>query len=417
MCAATLLDNVRTYFNHAAEELALDNGTRSILLNPERVLVVNIPARINGSVQVLRGYRVQHSSVRGPYKGGIRYHPDVDLEEVSALAALMTWKCSLLNVPYGGAKGGISCEPSVMTSGELEAVTRRYVRMLMPNLGPRLDIPAPDVNTDERVMAWMADEASILTGQNMTSIVTGKPLGLGGSLGRRESTGFGVGCVALEALRNLRMEPEKTTVAIQGFGKVGKWAAQKLAEAGCRIVGISDITGGKFKSDGLDLESILEFMDSSPENTLAKYSGPRVEDITNEHLLSLDVDVLIPAALENQITEDVAPRVKAKLVVEGANAPVVPEADAILTAKGTLVIPDILANAGGVVVSYFEWVQNLQGYSWDFAEVNKRLDQMLVNALNEVGTLARTLRINLRKAAYMVAVRRVAEVLWLRNGI
>ncbi|MEW6242953.1 MAG: Glu/Leu/Phe/Val dehydrogenase [Bacillota bacterium] len=417
MCAATLLDNVKMYFNDAAEELNLDNGYRHILMSPERVLIVNIPAKINGIVQLLKGYRVQHSSVRGPYKGGIRYHPEVDLEEVSALAALMTWKCSLLNIPYGGAKGGISCDPGVMTPDELEAVTRRYVRMLMPNLGPRLDIPAPDVNTDERMMAWMVDEASILNRQNMAPIVTGKPVGLGGSVGRRESTGYGVGCVTLEALKALGKDPKQTTVAIQGFGKVGSWAARRLAKAGCRIVGICDVTGGKFKADGLDLDEVLEFVNSSRENVLGNYSGPGVEDITNEDLFALDVDVLIPAALENQITERVVRGMKARLVVEGANGPVVPEADAALAGKGTVVIPDILANAGGVVVSYFEWVQNLQGYSWDFNEVIKRLDQMLVGALNEVWGLAKILGTNLRKAAYVVAIRRVAEVLRLRNGI
>ncbi|MEW6522240.1 MAG: Glu/Leu/Phe/Val dehydrogenase [Bacillota bacterium] len=417
MSAPTLLAGVRTYFDQAAERLGLDEDHRERLFHPERCLVVSIPVRVNGKCQVFKGYRVQHSSIRGPYKGGIRYHPDVDMDEVAALAALMTWKCALLDIPYGGAKGAIACDPSHMSSDALESVTRKYVRMLKPNIGPMVDIPAPDVNTDERTMAWFVDEASALAGYNVLATVTGKPLLLGGSLGRREATGYGLAYVTLEALNLLGRDPAQCTVAVQGFGKVGSWAASRLQEAGCRIVAVSDVTGGRFCAGGFDVQALMSHLSSSPDRGLSGYSPAGTQEITNEQLLTLDVDVLIPAALENQITPEVARRVKASMVVEGANGPTLPEADDILTSKGVVVLPDILANAGGVCVSYFEWVQNLESLAWKLPEVNQRLNEVMVRALHHVWALAGEYRVNHRTAAYMLAVKRVADVLKMRQNI
>ncbi|MEW6522886.1 MAG: Glu/Leu/Phe/Val dehydrogenase [Bacillota bacterium] len=415
MNATSLLDHVRSYFDDAADLIGLDPGYRQVLFYPERVLAVNIPAKVGGTLQVLRGYRVQHSSVRGPYKGGIRYHPAVEVDEITALAALMTWKCSLLNLPYGGAKGGVACDPALMSLAELELLTRRYVRMLMPNLGPLVDIPAPDVNTNERIMAWIVDEASVLAGYNVPSIVTGKPLTLGGSLGRREATGYGAASLALAALQLLGRDARDTTVAIQGFGKVGSWAARRLAEAGCKVVAVSDVSGGKYRALGLPVAQLAEFTAGPPEQFLHGCRVPGAEDLSNRDLLELDVDVLVPAAMENQITAEVAQNVKAALVVEGANGPTVPAADTILANKGCVVLPDILVNAGGVVVSYFEWVQNLQAISWSLAEIQQRLENVLVNGLHAVWEATQDLGITPRQAAYVLAIRRVDEVLKLRH--
>ncbi len=416
MCATALMESVQGYINDAADELNLSNGYREILSNPERCLIINIPAKVNGKTKVLTGYRVQHSSVRGPYKGGIRYHPDVELGEVSGLAALMTWKCSLLGLPYGGAKGGIACDPSEMSEIELEAVTRKYVRMLMPNIGPNVDIPAPDVNTDERVMAWIMDETSSLCGHNLTAGVTGKPLCLGGSLGRRESTGYGAARVALATLGYIGRDPRECTVAIQGFGKVGTWAARELSRAGCRVAAVCDVTGGKYRADGLDVEELLSYTGSSPGHLLAGYSGPGVQDISNLELLELDVDVLVPAALENAVDIDIAPEIKASLIVEGANGPITPKADALLTERGAIIVPDILANGGGVIVSYLEWVQNMQCIQWGLEEVTNKLDRILSDRLREVWLTAQERGISLRKAAYCLAIGRVVEALQLRNN-
>lgn len=414
--APTILESVDAYFTEAAQAIGLPEEYVEILKAPERLLVVNIPARVGGKMKVLKGYRVQHSSVRGPYKGGIRYHPDVELDEVSALAALMTWKCSLLNIPYGGAKGGIACDPSLMSTRELEALTRRYVRMLMPNIGPHLDIPAPDVNTDERIMAWFVDEASVITGHNIMPIVTGKPLGLGGCLGRRESTGFGVATVTLAALEMMGADPRETTLAVQGFGKVASYAAINLAQAGCKVIGVIDITGGKFKASGLDMEALFSHA-RSKGNALSDYREPGAEDIGNEDLLTLDVDVLVPAAMENQVTEEIAQDVRAKLIVEGANGPVTAAADSILSQRGVIAVPDILANAGGVVVSYFEWVQNLQAYSWCLDEINERRDRLMVDTLREVWSVSKKMGVSLRTAAYCTAIRRVLEALQVRYNV
>lgn len=415
MCAASLLDNVKAYFDEAARVMNLDPGLKKLLAEPERILVVNMPARVGGKLQVFQGYRVQHSSVRGPYKGGLRYHPSVELSEVTALAALMTWKCSLLNIPYGGAKGGITVDPSALSKRELESLTRAYTRALMPNIGPHIDVPAPDVNTDEQTMAWMVDEASSITGQNMFPLVTGKPIGFGGSLGRRESTGYGVAVVTVHALKKMGIDPTKATVAVQGFGKVGSWAALRLAEWGCKIVALSDVSGGKYCKAGLDMAAIQQHIKDSPKHLLEGYSAPGVVDIGNGDLLTLDCDVVIPAAMENQVTLEVAKGMKAKLIVEGANGPVVPDADAVLAQRGIISVPDILANAGGVTVSYFEWVQNLQGLSWPFDEVISKLDKMMVDCLDDVWAASEELGCTLRTAAFVLAIRRVVKTMSLKT--
>ena len=415
MCATSLLDNVKAYFDEAARVMDLDSGLKKVLTEPERVHIVNMPARVAGKLEVFQGYRVQHSNVRGPYKGGVRFHPSVELSEVSALAALMTWKCSLLNIPYGGAKGGITCDPGSMTKRELEALTRAYTRALMPNIGPHIDIPAPDVNTDEQTMAWMVDEASRMTGQNMFPLVTGKPIGLGGSLGRRESTGYGVAAVTVAALKKMGIDPTQASIAVQGFGKVGSWAALRLAGWGCKIVAISDVSGGKYRKEGLDMGAVQEHIRNSKKHLLEGYTAPGVVNISNDQLLTLDCDVLIPAALENQITLEVAKSMKAKLIVEGANGPVVPDADAVLAERGIISVPDILANAGGVTVSYFEWVQNLQGLSWPFDEVINKLDKMMVECLDDVWNASRELGCTLRTAAFVLAIRRVVETMSLKS--
>ena len=415
MCATSLLDNVKAYFDEAARVMDLDSGLKKVLTEPERVHIVNMPARVAGKLEVFQGYRVQHSNVRGPYKGGVRFHPSVELSEISALAALMTWKCSLLNIPYGGAKGGITCDPGSMTKRELEALTRAYTRALMPNIGPHIDIPAPDVNTDEQTMAWMVDEASRMTGQNMFPLVTGKPIGLGGSLGRRESTGYGVAAVTVAALKKMGIDPTQASIAVQGFGKVGSWAALRLAGWGCKIVAISDVSGGKYRKEGLDMGAVQEHIRNSKKHLLEGYTASGVVSISNDQLLTLDCDVLIPAALENQITLEVAKSMKAKLIVEGANGPVVPDADAVLAERGIISVPDILANAGGVTVSYFEWVQNLQGLSWPFDEVINKLDKMMVECLDDVWNASRELGCTLRTAAFVLAIRRVVETMSLKS--
>ena len=397
--------------------MGLDPRVKKILTEPDRTIVVHMPTSVGGKLEVVQGYRVQHSNVRGPYKGGIRFHPDVELTEVTALAALMTWKCSLLNIPYGGAKGGITCDPTVMSNAELEALTRAYTRALYPNIGPQIDVPAPDVNTGEQTMAWIVDEASVIAGQKVLPIVTGKPLTFGGSLGRRESTGYGVAKVAYEALKKMGIDPKTARVAVQGFGKVGSWAAIRLAEWGCKIVALSDISGGKYNKDGLDMVAVQKHVNASKRHLLEGYSAPGVVDVSNDDVLTIDCDVLIPAALENQITLDVAQRLKAKLVVEGANGPVVPDGDAEMAKRGIVSVPDILANAGGVTVSYFEWVQNLQGISWSFDEVISKLDKMMADCLDDVWKTSKELKCTLRTAAFVLAIRRVLDTMALKSDI
>jgi len=400
----------------AFDRLSLDEGLRKIIRQSERELTVSIPlVGDDGEISVYTGYRVQHSSARGPCKGGIRFHPVVDLDEVRSLATLMTLKCAVVNLPFGGAKGGVSVDPRLLSPAELERMTRRYAVMLRPILGTHKDIVAPDVNTDEQIIAWFTDELSVLEGYLMRGIATGKPIGFSGSHGRKEATGRGVAISAIEMLNLLGRNPVKTRDAVQGFGKVGSYAANILAEEyGCKIVAVSDVSGGLYCSNGLDLPAVNNFVCHYPQYFLDEYSsngGGGVERITNEELLALDVDVLILAALENQITAANADQVHARLIVEGANGPTTFAADAVLRERGIPVTPDILANAGGVACSYFEWVQSMQGYFWSKEKVREQLQQAMGQAFGEVWEFAQAQKIDLRSAAYMLAVQRVAEVL------
>jgi glutamate dehydrogenase (NAD(P)+) len=350
---------------------------------------------------------VQHNLSRGPAKGGIRYHPSTDIDEVRALAMWMTWKCALVGIPYGGAKGGVTIDPRRYSRTELERVTRRYASEILPIIGPERDIPAPDVGTDEQTMAWIMDTYSVNKGYTVTGVVTGKPLSVGGSLGRGGATSRGVMFTAFAALREAGVDPRDVTVAVQGFGKVGGLAAQFLHDAGCTVVAVSDVAGGAYCGSGLNPAGMLRAIREDGLDTVAGYPG--TERISNEELLELDVDVLVPAALEGVIHDGNAEQVKARFVVEGANGPTTPDADAILEAKGTLVVPDILANSGGVAVSYFEWVQDLQAYWWSEDEVNDRLKNIMERAYGEVSALAADRGVSLRTAAQMIGVGRVAE--------
>ena len=379
----------------------------------DKEVAVNIPVHMDdGGMKVFKGYRVQHSGVRGPYKGGIRYHPDTDLDEVRALAMWMTWKCAVVNIPFGGAKGGVQCSPKDMSPREIEKMTRRFTWGLSSNIGPDKDIPAPDVYTNPQVMAWIMDTYSILMGHTVSSVVTGKPLELGGSLGRFEATGKGVFITAMEAVKRLGLKPEGLKVAVQGAGNVGGVGAQYFANAGCKVVAISDSKSGVYNPKGLDINAVLACKD--------QYScviGPPVEgeEISNQEILELDCDILSPSALEGVLNEKNAPKVKAKIVAEGANGPTTPEADAILHDKGVFVVPDILCNAGGVTVSYFEWVQNLQNLLWSEDEIGERLSRILTAAFNEVVAIAEEKKVDMRTAALMLGIGRVAQAMKLRG--
>ncbi|MFN2221629.1 MAG: Glu/Leu/Phe/Val family dehydrogenase [Candidatus Promineifilaceae bacterium] len=398
----------------AFERLGLDAGLRSIIRQSERELTVSVPIRRDdGQIVTYTGYRVQHSSARGPCKGGIRFHPEVNLDEVRALALLMTLKCAVSNVPFGGAKGGISVEPASLSETELERLTRRYASMIMPILGGKRDIPAPDVNTNPRTMAWFMDTYSAIQGQLSPEIITGKPIELGGSQGRMEATGRGVAISAIEMLQRLGCDPEQASVAIQGFGNVGTYAAEILhGEYGCKIVALSDVSGGLHNPHGLPLSSIFDFKQNAPGDFLEAYAhNGHVDRISNQELLTLDVDVLIPAAIEDQITARNADRVQAGVIVEGANGPTTFEADTILRERGAHVVPDILANAGGVICSYLEWVQDLQWYFWEIGEIRGRIHKAMANSFEEVWQVAQQQEIDLRSAAYLLAVQRVANAI------
>ena len=411
-----LWGTVLSQLDDVAERLQLDSGIHAMLRQPERELTVSVPVVMDdGRIDVYTGYRIQHSSARGPCKGGIRYHPDVNLSEVRALAALMTWKCAVVNIPYGGAKGGVQCNPSDMSQDELCRMTRRFTAMIMPIIGPRRDIPAPDVNTNPQTMAWITDTVSMLERKTVIDIVTGKPIPLGGSKGRTEATGRGVAMTTRELLKRQGQAPADTTVAVQGYGNVGSHATTILDQMGCKILAVSDVTGGLYRSDGLDISSINRHVTEHPKGLLEGYDAPGVERIDNEELLTSDVDVLIPAALEHQIRVDNAPEIRAKMIVEGANGPTTREADDILTSRGVVVVPDILANAGGVVVSYFEWVQDLQCYFWDEDEVNSNLERIMVRSFNEVWDFSEEKDVPLRLGAYMLAVDRVAGAVQSRG--
>jgi len=411
-----LWGTVLSQLDDVAENLHLDSGIHSILRQPERELTVSVPVVMDdGHIEVFTGYRIQHSSARGPCKGGIRYHPAVNLNEVRALAALMTWKCAVVNIPYGGAKGGVQCEPSELSQDELCRMTRRFTAMIMPIIGSRRDIPAPDVNTNAQVMAWITDTVSMLERKTVIDIVTGKPIALGGSKGRTEATGRGVAITTRELLKRRGLTTTDARVAVQGYGNVGSHAATILNGMGCKIVAVSDVTGGLYKANGLDISGINEHVTAHPKGLLEGYEAPGVEHIDNDELLTSDVDVLIPAALEHQIRADNADAIRASMIVEGANGPTTRDADSILGDRGVVVVPDILANAGGVVVSYFEWVQDLQCYFWDEAEVNDNLERIMVRSVEEVWDFSQEKDVPLRLGAYMLAVDRVANAVESRG--
>jgi glutamate dehydrogenase (NAD(P)+) len=399
-------------FDGAARLLGLDPGVWKILTNPKRQIIVSCPIQMdNGEIEVFTGYRVQYNITLGPAKGGIRYHPDVTLDEVTALAAWMTWKCAVAHVPFGGGKGGVVCDPTRMSRRELEALTRRYVAEIVDAIGPEKDVPAPDVNTNDQVMAWVMDTYSMHVGHTSTAVVTGKPIEMGGSLGRREATGRGVMIVTREAATHLGLDIKGATVAVQGFGNVGSVSAHLLSKIGAKIVAVTDWKGGVHNENGLDVDQMLEF--AKQHKTIDGFPGG--EPIDNDQLFALPVDVLVPAALENQITEDNAPVIRAKIIAEGANGPTTPEAHHMLHERGVFVIPDILANAGGVTTSYFEWVQDRHGYFWEEAEVNQRLEAKMVEAFHDVLQTSLKYKTDLRTAAYIVAINRVATVTRMRG--
>ena len=392
----------------AADLLGLDQGMRDLLATPKRELTVAVPIRRDdGRVEVFCGYRVHHNVTRGPAKGGIRYHPEVSLGEIRALAMWMTWKCAVVGIPFGGAKGGVIVDPHSLSRGELERLTRRFAAELLPIIGPEKDIPAPDVNTDEQIMAWFMDTFSVNKGYSVPEIVTGKPLAIGGSQGRSGATSLGVMYALFMALKPKGLSAEDVSVAIQGFGKVGAGAATVLHQAGARVVAVSDVGGGLYNPSGLNPKALLGYRKEGGGETIASFPGG--DRVSNEELLALDVDVLIPAALENVIRSDNVDGVKARFVVEGANGPTTPAADKVLDDRGCVVVPDILANAGGVTVSYFEWVQALQAYFWSEDDVNTRMQAVIERAYQEVAALAEERHLSLRQAAQVIGVGRVAE--------
>jgi glutamate dehydrogenase (NAD(P)+) len=396
----------------AAKQLNLDPGVHEVLRNPRRALEVSIPTRMDdGTVHVFRGYRVHHNTSRGPSKGGIRYHPAVTLEEVKALAMWMTWKCAVVGIPFGGAKGGVVVDPGKLSKGELQRMTRRYASEILPLIGPERDIPAPDLGTNEQVMAWIMDTYSTREGFSVPGVVTGKPLAIGGSKGRTKATARGVMYITLATLKHLGMSVEDARVAVQGFGNVGGATVELLHEQGCRFVAVSDVRGGVYNPDGLSPTGLNAHEEEA--GTIVGYEGG--ESITNEQLLEVDCDVLIPAAIEGQIIEQNADRIKASVIVEAANGPTTPEADEILKDRGILVVPDILANAGGVTASYFEWVQDLQAYYWEEDEVNDRLRMIMEKSYVDVLSLAEERKVTMRTAATMLGVGRVAEAHAIRG--
>ncbi len=399
-------------FDEAVKYLKLKRGIVEYLRYPKRELTVNFPVKMDdGSVKIFTGYRVHHNIVLGPAKGGIRYHPDVTLDEVRALAMWMTWKCAVVGLPFGGGKGGVVCNPKEMSDRELENLTRRYTTEISIMIGPEIDIPAPDMGTNAQVMAWLMDTYSMHKGYSVLPVVTGKPVSIGGSLGRAEATGRGVMIIAREACKHLGMPFEGATAVVQGYGKVGAVAAYLLHDAGCRVIGVSDSRGGIYNPKGLDPRDVLRHK----KETKSVVGYPGADTITNEELLELPCDILIPAALEKQITEKNADKIKAKLIVEGANGPTTPDADKILRERGVFVVPDILANAGGVTVSYFEWVQGLQSFFWSEEEINCKLEKIMAKSFAEVWAVAQDKGIDMRTAALVRAIDRVAEAIYIRG--
>jgi glutamate dehydrogenase (NAD(P)+) len=401
-------------FNEAAETMHLDQNLRERLKLPQRSLIVSIPVRMDdGRVEVFTGYRVQHDSARGPSKGGIRYHPDVNLGEVAALAMWMTWKCALADLPYGGAKGGVRVAPKQLSSSELQRLTRRYAAEIFPLIGPDKDVPAPDVGTDAQVMAWIMDTYSQQVGYPVQGVVTGKPLSIGGSLGRDDATGRGVVYVTIEALRHLKLTLENATVAIQGFGNVGSHTAMIMQHAGARVIAVSDVTGGLFNSNGLDIPEVLR---QYREQGTPLRNIKQGDWMTNEDLLEMDCTVLVPAALSEQITEKNARRLRCRILTEGANGPTTLEADRILMDKGIFIVPDILANAGGVIVSYFEWVQDVQRFFWKAKDIQDRLQDIITNAFHRTLHFSATKRTSMRMAALISGIDKVAQA-HLQRGL
>lgn len=409
------LESMNRRFDAAVEVLGLDVQFANVLRVPDKVVMANIPVTMDdGTIQVFEGYRVVHSHHLGPSKGGIRYSMDVNLDEVKALAAWMTWKCAIVNIPYGGAKGGIKCNPRAMSKGELERLTRAYTRSMKDVFGPETDIPAPDMGTGQQEMAWIVDEYSKINGKNAWAVVTGKPIVLGGSLGRVEATGRGVMVSTRSALAKMGIKPNGATCVVQGFGNVGSISAKLISQMGVKIIAISDISGGYYNEDGIDVNAAIDFVAKSENRTLEGF--PNAKNISNGELLELECTVLVPAAMEDQITPENAHKIRAKLIVEGANGPTTADADAILDAKGILVVPDILANAGGVTVSYFEWVQNRLGYYWTEERVNRRADRVMKAAFDTIYNTSEKHKVNMRLAAYVVALDKVATTLKLRGS-
>ena len=408
----TLFDAMLQEFDGAARLMGLEADIWKVLTHPKRQIIVSCPVQMDdGKIEVFTGFRVQYNITLGPAKGGIRYHPAVSLDEVKTLAAWMTWKCAVAQVPFGGGKGGVICDPTKMSRRELEALTRRYVAEIVDAIGPEKDVPAPDVNTNEQVMAWIMDTYSMHVGHTETAVVTGKPIELGGSLGRREATGRGVMITTREAAKHLGLDIKQCTVAVQGFGNVGSVSADLLAKIGAKIVAVTDWKGGVYNEDGLDVAALIKW--TADHKTVAGF--PHGEPLAGDKIFELDVDILIPAALESQITVQNAPKIKAKIIAEGANGPTTPEADNMLHERGAFIIPDILANAGGVTTSYFEWVQDRYGYFWEEREVNERLEKKMYDAFHKVLATSLKYKCDMRTAAYIVAIDRVAVVTKLRG--
>jgi glutamate dehydrogenase/leucine dehydrogenase len=401
-------------FHKASQILGLEEEIYNVLKNPARQVIVSLPVTMDdGSIKVFEGYRVIHSTILGPSKGGIRFDPGVHLDEVKALAAWMTWKCAVVDIPYGGAKGGVTCNPRQMSAGEIERLMRAYTQAMANVFGPDQDIPAPDMGTGPREMAWLMDQYSRIQGMTTHAVVTGKPLVMGGSLGRTEATGRGVMVTALTAMEKLKINPYKATCAVQGFGNVGSWAARLMHERGLIVQAISDLSGAYYNVAGIDIDKANKYRDAN-KGSLEGFTGAEV--ISNNDLLTLPVDLLVPAATEDVITSENAPDIKARLIVEGANGPTSSRADNIINEKGITVVPDILANAGGVTVSYFEWVQNRLGYKWTADRVNRRSDRIMKDAFNNVYKTSQEYKVPMRIAAYMVAIDKVAKTYKFRGG-
>ena len=411
--AMSTFDEVNVFFDRAADRLGMADGVREMLRSPWRELRVTVPVRMdNGEIEVFTGYRIQHNGARGPYKGGVRFHPNADVEEVRALASLMTWKTALVEIPFGGAKGGVQCDPLTMSNGELNRLTRRYTQNIEHLLGVNRDIPAPDLGTNAQTMAWMMDAYGQIHGHT-PGIVTGKPVELGGSVGRDSATGRGAIYVTTEMAKDMNMDPAGARIVVQGFGQVGSWAARIAAEQGCTVIAVSDVDGGTFNSQGLDVEALVNLKDEG--GSVQNFKGG--ESISNNDLLELDCDILIPAAIDRVIHTDNAPRVKAKVIIEAANHPLTPEADDILNDRGIRIVPDILVNAGGVVVSYFEWTQNLYQHTWDMDRVNDELSKIMTRAFTSVKDRVQAEGVTYREAAFLIGLERVAHVAELRGFI